>query len=462
MRKTIALALVAVLASISGCTTLESRPISGKSVQDIQEQTVAYTTRPKPDFAAMTPGKAMFGLIGAAAMIAEGNQLVAENNLPDPANIISDSLLGELEGGFGAKRAAAVKVSSEDVGEIATAAQGTARYVVDAQTIQWHVVYFPSDFTRYRLIYAARARLIDTQTKTVVAEGFCRRVPDNVANAPSYDALVARGAAVLKARLNAAGKECFNDIRAHMWPSRATAVAAPSATPPSEPSREAQAAAASERPAAKTQEAPGLPTALPGAPAPSADVAAAPAAFRTLEYTLRDRVTGKSRTIAYRLDPPDGKEAQQRSFNNGGWVEKLDGEVIAAPTSVAGEFDANGPPGGWLNARVIREGEAWSVSYEHPGAGGGVVRMKLDAFVDEPETLEIAGSKRRLVRVNYRGHMTRTLAPGSGSFASGVYRASAWWSPELSRVVRFTAHTRGGASGSAFYTDEELELSAIR
>jgi len=461
MRRTIALALalVAVLTSISGCTTLESRAISGKAVEDISQKTVAYTSRAKPDFAAMTPGKAMFGLIGSAMMIAEGNQLVADNNLPDPANVISDSLVGELEGGFGAKRAPAVKVTGDDVAQIAAAAQGTARYVVDTQTIQWIVAYFPSDFTRYRLIYSARARLIDTQSKTVVAEGFCRRVPDNVANAPSYDALVARGAALLKTRLNAVGKDCFNDIRAHMWPSRASTIAAPSAAPPAESRPEVLATKNPDPPSVATAAGP---TALPRTPTPPADATAAPRAFRTLEYTLRDRVTGKTRTVLYRLDPPEGKEGQQRSYNNGGWVEKLDGEVIAAPTSIAGEFDASIPPGGWLNDRVIQEGDAWSISYERPAGGGGVVRLKLDAYVDSPETLEIAGSKRRLIRVNYRGHMTRTLALGGGSFASGVYRASAWWSPELSRVVRFTVHTRGGASGAAFYMDEELELSDIR
>lgn len=37
---------------------------------------LTVTSRQKPDFSAMTAGKATFGLLGAAAMIFEGNSII--------------------------------------------------------------------------------------------------------------------------------------------------------------------------------------------------------------------------------------------------------------------------------------------------------------------------------------------------------------------------------------------------
>jgi hypothetical protein len=44
----------------------------------------------------------------------------------------------------------------------------------------------------------------------------------------------------------------------------------------------------------------------------------------------------------------------------------------------------------------------------------------------------------------------------------GRYRANVWFSPELGRVVRFEADTRGGAGSIAFQVSEALELVNIR
>ena len=44
----------------------------------------------------------------------------------------------------------------------------------------------------------------------------------------------------------------------------------------------------------------------------------------------------------------------------------------------------------------------------------------------------------------------------------GTYRATAWYAPELGRVVRFEVRTRGGLGGGSFIIDEVLELVDIR
>jgi hypothetical protein len=57
---------------------------------------LVVTTSDRPDFAAMTAGKAMFGMVGAFAMISAGNKVIRENNVEDPAHYIGSELAGFL------------------------------------------------------------------------------------------------------------------------------------------------------------------------------------------------------------------------------------------------------------------------------------------------------------------------------------------------------------------------------
>lgn len=179
-----------------------------------------------------------------------------------------------------------------------------------------------------------------------------------------------------------------------------------------------------------------------------AALAVGASSFSTLEYTLRDRLTGNTRQVLYRLDAP---LPDRRSFNNGGWVEKVDGEVLSVGTSIAGEFDASMPPGGWVRD-TLTPGATWSLAYTSPARA----QMSLTATAAETESLTIAGRNLETVRVDFRGSIVR------GPAVSGFYHAEAWYSPELKRVVRFGARSRGGSGSAAFVIREEIELTAIR
>lgn len=172
--------------------------------------------------------------------------------------------------------------------------------------------------------------------------------------------------------------------------------------------------------------------------------------FSTLEYTLRDRLTGNSRKVLYQLDAAQ-PQADRRSFNNGGWIEKVDGEVLSVGTSIAGEFDSAIPPGGWVRGTPML-GMSWSLSYKLPSQA----QMKLSATASETETLVIGQRTLETIRVDYRGSLTR------GPAVSGFYHAEAWYSPELGRVVRFGARSRGGSGSAAYVIREEIELTDIR
>lgn len=202
---------------LSGCTTIRFQTLDVKNAAAIKDQTVAVTNYPKPDFSAMTPAKATLAIVGAFAAISEGNQIIANNNVADPAKKTSDELVAALENKLGAKRIATpIEVTDDDVSKIATLAAPTARYVIDVKSFVWNMGYFATDWFHYRVIYTARARLIDTNAKTVIAEGFCKRIPDSNANAPTYDEVLANQAKWLKEEVNQVALTCADSFKKEM------------------------------------------------------------------------------------------------------------------------------------------------------------------------------------------------------------------------------------------------------
>lgn len=211
-------AVVSIIAiSLTGCASVNKQAISSKSVSEIKNQTITYTARKKPDFAAMTAGKAAFAMLGAVAMISEGNSIIANNNVPDPADAIAVGIAKALENSHGARLVTPpIPAEADEASQIVARVNGGTRYVIDAQTINWSFVYFPTDWTHYRVIYTAKARLIDAMTKEVVAEGFCKHIPENSANAPTYDELLANQASRLKSELATAAGVCVQSLKTEM------------------------------------------------------------------------------------------------------------------------------------------------------------------------------------------------------------------------------------------------------
>lgn len=204
-------------------------------------------------------------------------------------------------------------------------------------------------------------------------------------------------------------------------------------------------------------------TAPPGAPLPPAAEPSRPtepppglaiAAGRRFEYRLIDRLTGQERAVTYEVDRVDGERV---SFNRGSRVETLNGEVVEISSPAAGEFDTAMPPGGWVKAGTSA-GATWTVAYRNNFSQLGV-GMELRARAVSATVLRIAGHEMHAVRVDFDGYTTR----GSSleREPTGRYSATAWYAPEIRRVVRFEARSRGGVGGAAFIIDELVELVAI-
>lgn len=176
---------------------------------------------------------------------------------------------------------------------------------------------------------------------------------------------------------------------------------------------------------------------------------------QVFEYRLRDRTTGLTQNIRYRLDRIDG---DQLIFNQGGRVERAGGEVVTLVSAIAGEYELAMPPRGWIT-KTPERGQTWQLQYE-TGIQNQRIGMNVTARATDESTMRIGDREFRIMRVEFTGFTER------GSFARtwthAVYTANAWYAPELGRVVRFDAKTRGGSSTGFFLVDEALELFDIR
>lgn len=216
---------------LTGCVSTATRTLDAQALGAVRNQAVVHTARAMPDFSEMTPAKATFGMIGAAFMISEGNKTVAANRIADPAVAIAAGLLDAMRSSNGAQPVdAPLHIDSEEPARIAELAKGKARYVLDVRTLVWTMMYFPTDWTHYQVLYTAKARLIDVDTKSVIAEAFCKQQPESNANAPTFDEMLALNAARLKA-INAANAEaCANKFGRDMLALQG-AIPMPPATP---------------------------------------------------------------------------------------------------------------------------------------------------------------------------------------------------------------------------------------
>jgi hypothetical protein len=211
------LAVTLCAAVLSGCAAPQPQRIDPRAIDGLREQTASTSTREVPGFVALTATKAAFALAGGLVALSEGNRLIAENQVADPAVAIAAGLRLSLEQKYGMRFTdTPVPLSSDDPESIAKAVAGKTRYMLDVRSEGWSFGYFPTDWTHYRVMYGARARLIDTETKTVIAEGVCRHAPESNEGAPTYDQLLDNKAMLLKQTLTTIATGCVTRMNAEM------------------------------------------------------------------------------------------------------------------------------------------------------------------------------------------------------------------------------------------------------
>ena len=171
-------------------------------------------------------------------------------------------------------------------------------------------------------------------------------------------------------------------------------------------------------------------------------------------YRLTDRITQRAQEVTYQVDRIDGERVV---FNGGARVESTNGEVLSQTGAIGGEADLAMPPGGWFRPGS-QVGASWKLAYLTQV--GSPMKMDLEARVAGEEKLSLGGQEFSTLRIEFEGYTDRNLAlRGMGM---GRYHATAWYAPELARLVRFEVKSRGGTSTGQYVMEESLELTAIR
>lgn len=207
------IAILFAVLILSGCASTKNIPMQDDAFVDNAPSSITSSSRVKPDFSAMTAGKGAFALIGALASISAGNELIEQNQVDDPAVYISQSLTDSLKKQFSLKTISNndTLIDSDQPSVIAKH-YPSSDLVLDVQTINWSFIYFPTDWDNYRVIYTAKLQLIDTRNKSMIAEGFCKRIPEEDENAPSYKDLTSNQAQGLKNELQLAAEHCIEEF----------------------------------------------------------------------------------------------------------------------------------------------------------------------------------------------------------------------------------------------------------
>ncbi|MGB0664638.1 MAG: hypothetical protein ACPGMR_12730 [Pontibacterium sp.] len=199
--------------TLVGCVNTATVKLDTSHSSALVGKSLVVATSDNPDFLAMTPGKAMFAVVGTLAMYSAGNDLVKEHSVEDPAVYIGSQLANVMANAQGIKPVAGVFSSNNNAVKDQLQAHSGYDYVLDVRTGYWALTYFPTDWERYRVLYNVKARLIDVANEKVIAEAFCARVPKEQGDSPkTYDQLINRNAAGLKAELRAAGDFCLQDL----------------------------------------------------------------------------------------------------------------------------------------------------------------------------------------------------------------------------------------------------------
>jgi hypothetical protein len=210
-------AVLSLLVLGTACTTTEAVRLAEPPTANLSGKQVHLAREASPSFGAITAGNGMFGAVGIIAAYSEGDELVEQNGVQDPSLAIEQALIQHLRTRYQAGGPGRIIEFGEDKpADLGRWAQenNVRGLIIDVETLGWGFVYFPTVWSKYRVNYTAKVRLIDPQSKEVIAQYLCSgATPEDSDAAPSYDTLVDNRAAGLKAILNERARTCIEEVK---------------------------------------------------------------------------------------------------------------------------------------------------------------------------------------------------------------------------------------------------------
>lgn len=205
-------AVLAACAGLAACAPATINLGQGELAQIRQQPIRAVRYTPAP-FVEFTPGNALLGPIGGAAAVLHGKTLEKKYDLTDPAAAV------EREVSAGLSRTDGLVIRPDDsvlTKDSPKDLQAVFHHglVLDFRTLGWQMIYYPADWVRYRVQYAARARLVRVDDGRVLWQAVCKLLEKNSHHAPTLGELEANNAALLKAHLHKLGEKCSKELLA--------------------------------------------------------------------------------------------------------------------------------------------------------------------------------------------------------------------------------------------------------
>jgi hypothetical protein len=204
-----------------GCAGTKSVPLAAADRAQIAQAPALHGVARTPEpFSVRTPGSAaaggggVLGGLGSLTLFQQkGEAMRSQYGLADPALRVAEQLGAALREEAGAPPLGLAKepVTTDDPHAIA--ARFGSGVVLDVRTEYWEVLYYPTDWSHYRLLYRASARLLEAPAGRVLWQGECETESGAADGSPTLEALEANGAALLKSLLDAAADECASRLR---------------------------------------------------------------------------------------------------------------------------------------------------------------------------------------------------------------------------------------------------------
>jgi hypothetical protein len=214
--RTIGWLLVAVAATACAPTRVELDPRMRAQLPAAPVlHVVVYPTDPPPLMTASAIGaSALFGPVGAAVAAARGaevgKELMARHKVEELSLQLANALTEELKRTLPNLQRAPATPAGQEVDDLKKA--GLRPFVLDVRA-GGTLMYYATNLARYRLLYAARARLVDTEQGRVVWQGVCDfRGADDPAQSPTLAEVEAADGVTYRRLITEATSRCAADL----------------------------------------------------------------------------------------------------------------------------------------------------------------------------------------------------------------------------------------------------------
>ena len=158
---------------------------------------------------------ALFGPIGGAVVGARaatiGKELMERYKVESLSVQLAKKLGEELKDELPNLKSVPVAPAGDDVAELKKA--GLGPFVLDVRS-GGNIIYYPSNWGRYRLFYASRVRLVDTEQGRVLWQGVCQQKgAEDPDQSPTLDELEAPDGAAYRRLVTDAISACSTELK---------------------------------------------------------------------------------------------------------------------------------------------------------------------------------------------------------------------------------------------------------